>query len=125
MASKVGSAGRFGPRYGGLARRQVATIEKTQKAAHPCLRCGQTKVYRIHAGIWECQKCGYQFAGGAYAPTTGAGLGADKALKGVQDKLLNPNAETQAMPEAATPSAALAASAAPPAPAAKPAKKAA
>lgn len=95
MASKVGSAGRFGPRYGGLARRQVATIEKVQKAAHPCLRCGQTRVYRRNAGIWECQKCGYTFAGGAYTPSTGAGQGAEKALKGVQDKLLNPNAAAE------------------------------
>ncbi len=101
MASKVGSTGRFGPRYGALHRRTVATIEKVQKAAHPCAKCGLTRVYRIHTGIWECQKCGYQFAGGAYAPTTGAGLGAVKALKGVQDKLLNPNAEAADEPKAA------------------------
>ena len=94
MASKVGSAGRFGPRYGGLARRQVATIEKVQKAAHPCPKCGQTRVFPEGAGIWKCQKCKFTVAGGAYTLTPGAGLGADKALKGVQDKLLNPNAES-------------------------------
>jgi large subunit ribosomal protein L37Ae len=87
---KVGSAGRFGPRYGALHRRTVGNIEKVQKAAHPCDRCGSVSVYRIHTGIWDCQKCGHQFAGGAYAPSTGAGQGADKALRAVQDKLAAP-----------------------------------
>ncbi len=87
---KVGSSGRFGPRYGGVMRKQVATIEKVQKAAHPCGRCGAIAVYRIHTAIWECQKCGDKFAGGAYTPATGAGLGADKALRLVQDKLSGP-----------------------------------
>ena len=87
---KVGSSGRFGPRYGGVMRKQVATIEKVQKAAHPCDRCGAISVYRIHTSIWECQKCGHQFAGGAYSPQTGAGQGAEKALRGVQEKLSSP-----------------------------------
>ena len=90
---KVGSAGRFGPRYGGLARRTVATIEKVQKAAHPCSRCGAVAVYRGNTAIWSCKKCGFTFAGGAYTPSTGAGQGAEKALKGVQDKLATPAPE--------------------------------
>lgn len=92
---KVGSAGRFGPRYGALHRRTVGNIEKIQKAAHPCARCGAVSVYRTQTAIWECQKCKYTFAGGAYSPTTGAGQGADKALKGIQDKLAAPG-ETSA-----------------------------
>lgn len=91
---KVGSSGRFGPRYGGLARRTVANVEKVQKAAHPCDRCGKTSVYRDGTALWSCVKCGYTFVGGAYTPKTGAGQGAEKALRAVQDKLLNPQAET-------------------------------
>jgi len=91
---KVGSAGRFGARYGGLARRTVATIEKVQKSAHPCARCGAVSVFREQTAIWTCRKCGHSFAGGAYTPETGAGQGAQKALRGVQEKLLNPNAES-------------------------------
>lgn len=92
---KVGSAGRFGPRYGGVMRKQVAAIEKTQKAAHVCNKCGALAVYRIHTAIWECQKCGDSFAGGAYAPKTGAGMGAEQALRAVQEKLANPQAEAE------------------------------
>src|SRR5207253_684027 len=70
---KAGTAGRFGARYGGLARKQVATIEKVQKAAHPCERCGHASVFRESTAIWTCRKCGFSFAGGAYVPQTGAG----------------------------------------------------
>jgi large subunit ribosomal protein L37Ae len=88
---KVGSSGRFGPRYGGVMRKAVATIEKVQKAAHPCARCGAVSVYREGTAIWACQKCGHRFAGGAYSPQTGAGQGAAQALRAVQEKLANPN----------------------------------
>lgn len=87
---KVGSSGRFGPRYGALGRRQVANIEKVQKAAHTCLKCGQLTVYRMETAIWSCKKCNYTFAGGAYTPQTGAGQGAEKALRAVQEKLAAP-----------------------------------
>ena len=89
---KVGTSGRFGPRYGGVMRKAVATIEKTQKAAHACARCGSMSVYRDGTAIWACVKCGYTFAGGAYSPSTGAGQGAAQALRAVQEKLVNPNA---------------------------------
>jgi large subunit ribosomal protein L37Ae len=92
---KVGSAGRFGPRYGGVMRKQVATIEKVQKAAHPCERCGAVAVYREGTAIWRCQKCSHTFAGGAYSPSTGAGQGAQQALRAVQEKLLNPAADNE------------------------------
>ena len=89
---KVGTSGRFGPRYGGVMRKAVATLEKTQKAAHACARCGSMSVYRDGTAIWACVKCGYTFAGGAYSPQTGAGQGASQALRAVQEKLSNPAA---------------------------------
>ena len=66
---KVGTSGRFGPRYGGVMRKAVATIEKSQKAAHACARCGSMSVYRDGTAIWSCVKCGYSFAGGAWNGT--------------------------------------------------------
>lgn len=89
---KVGSTGRFGPRYGALHRRTVANVEKVQKAAHPCSQCGAVAVYREGTAIFVCQKCKFTFAGGAYIPQTGAGQGAAKALRAVQDKLAGPAA---------------------------------
>lgn len=85
---KAGSAGRFGARYGGLARKKVATIERVQKAKHACTSCGAHAVRRQSTGIWNCRKCGHTFAGGAYVPQTGAGRGAQKALRGISDKLV-------------------------------------
>ncbi len=85
---KLGPAGRYGARYGALARKQVATVERIQRAKHACDRCGAEAVVRIHTAIWECRKCNFQFAGGAYLPVTGPGRGAKKALKGIGDKLI-------------------------------------
>lgn len=65
---KVGSAGRFGPRYGVKTRSQIAAIERKQKQFHPCPRCGHLRVKRKGTSIWECRRCGVVFAGGAYLP---------------------------------------------------------
>ncbi len=65
---KVGSVGRFGPRYGVKIRRRILEVETVRKAAHPCPRCQAMKVRRVGSGIWACRKCGLTFAGGAYRP---------------------------------------------------------
>ncbi|MCS7105151.1 MAG: 50S ribosomal protein L37ae [Thermofilaceae archaeon] len=70
----VGSAGRFGARYGSTLRHKVATIEAKMKSAHRCPRCfTRGRVKRISVGIWTCRKCGYTFAGGAWIPRTELG----------------------------------------------------
>ena len=63
---KVGSAGRFGSRYGRKVREKVAEIEREQKKRHVCPKCKMPYVKRVAAGIWECKKCGTKFAGKAY-----------------------------------------------------------
>ncbi len=85
---KAGAAGRFGARYGGLARKKVATIERVQRAKHECPSCGAERVKRVSTGVWACRKCDHTFAGGAYTPQTGAGRGTKKTLKGITDKLV-------------------------------------
>ena len=69
---KVGSAGRFGNKYGSKIRVAVAKAEKDSRSAHICPKCLSRKLIRKAAGIWTCRKCETTFAGGAYSPTTAA-----------------------------------------------------
>ena len=66
---KVGSTGRFGPRYGVSVRRRVSSVEKKQKQKHECPSCSKINVKRVSTGIFKCSSCDYQFASGAYYPT--------------------------------------------------------
>lgn len=65
---KVGSAGRFGPRYGKSIRALVAAIEKRQKAKHKCPYCHRFTIKRVSSGIYYCKKCKNKFTGKAYVP---------------------------------------------------------
>jgi large subunit ribosomal protein L37Ae len=80
---KVGTSGRFADRYGVKSRTMVREVEHLQKQLHACPQCGQKKVQRTSTSIWECKKCGYVFAGGAYMPNTPAGTVAERILKGL------------------------------------------
>ena len=66
---KVGSTGRFGPRYGVSVRRRVGSVEKKQRQKHECPSCSKINVKRVSTGIFKCSSCDYQFASGAYYPT--------------------------------------------------------
>jgi len=66
----TGSSGRFGCRYGRFVRKRVNDIEKISRALHRCPKCDMESVARKGTGIWECRKCGFKFAGGAYQPMT-------------------------------------------------------
>ncbi len=65
---KIGSAGRFGPRYGTRTRKIVTAMEKKQKQKQICPYCERPALKRVAAGIWNCKKCNVKFAGGAYFP---------------------------------------------------------
>lgn len=65
---KVGSAGRFGVRYGKKVRDIVRDVEKLQKQRHVCPRCNLPYVKREAKGIFICRKCGNKFTGQAYFP---------------------------------------------------------
>jgi len=66
----AGSAGRFSNRYGRFIRKRIAEMEAIEKAKHRCPRCDIVAVKRSGTGIWNCRKCGFKFAGGAYTPQT-------------------------------------------------------
>lgn len=79
------SAGRFGPRYGRVGRKRVADIEEEMNKDHTCPECDEDKVSRTDTGIWECGKCGYRFAGGAYQVTTQRGEAVGRAIREAED----------------------------------------
>ena len=63
---KLGSAKRFGPRYGRTTKHNFAKIEKEHRKLHKCPYCSREAVKRISTGIWFCRKCNAKFSGGAY-----------------------------------------------------------
>lgn len=63
---KVGSAGRFGIRYGKTIRVKIADIEKRQRGRHLCPYCNKQQVRRVSLGVYACRKCHTTFTGRAY-----------------------------------------------------------
>ncbi len=68
---KVGSSGRFGPRYGLSVKKQIRSIDTNKHNRYICPKCTKKNVKRVSAGIWECRSCSLKFIGGAYSPKTG------------------------------------------------------
>jgi large subunit ribosomal protein L37Ae len=68
MAKKtnLGSAKRFGPRYGRRNKEKVAVLEMQHRGRHKCPFCNYLKLKRFSVGIWQCEKCKAKFAGKAY-----------------------------------------------------------
>ena len=79
MAKKgtTGSAGRFGARYGRVARRRVAEIEADTNNA----KVDGDSVKRIGTGIWVNEETGETFTGGAYRPQTPAGKTVKRSIR--------------------------------------------
>ncbi len=75
--NRVGSAGRFGARYGRVARRRVAEIEKEMRNA----KVDGESVKRVGTGIWINEETGEKFAGGAYKPQTPAGETVNRSIR--------------------------------------------
>src|SRR3989338_1725727 len=64
---KLGSAKRFGARYGSKTKHKFAKIEKEQRKRHKCPYCNNVKVKRVAVGILHCRKCNARFTGKAYS----------------------------------------------------------
>ena len=63
---KVGSAGRFGVRYGRKVKLKICQLEQAKKFT--CPDCKKPVLKREVSGIWTCRKCGLKMAGKAYKP---------------------------------------------------------
>ena len=83
MAKKVklGSAKRFGPRYGARNRDRLASVENEHRGLHKCPFCHYIKVKRVSRGIWKCEKCNANFTGKAYTFETKKKKSADLLKK--------------------------------------------
>ena len=67
---KVGTAGRFGARYGVRIRKRLLRVENKAKEPYACPFCGFARTKREAAGLFVCRKCNAKFTGGAYVPET-------------------------------------------------------
>ncbi|ELY60322.1 50S ribosomal protein L37ae [Natronococcus sp. A-GB1] len=74
---EVGSAGRFGARYGRVARRRVSEIEDDMENAE----VDGDSVTRVGTGIWKNDETGEVFTGGAYRPETPAGRTVQRSIR--------------------------------------------
>jgi len=79
---KVGPTRGLGPRYGATVRKRYVKVVTEMKKTHRCPQCGFPRVKRVSVGVWQCGKCSFKFAGGAYIPTTKLGIVARRVAKG-------------------------------------------
>jgi len=88
---KIGSAGRFGARYGRVARRRVNEIESAMREAE----VDGESVSRVGTGIWRNDRTGEIFTGGSYRPETPGGLQVRRSIRAamIEDE---PSAEDDA-----------------------------
>jgi len=75
--NRTGSAGRFGARYGRVARRRVAQIEREMENA----QVDGDDVKRVGTGVWVNEETGEKFTGGAYKPETPAGKTVKRSIR--------------------------------------------
>jgi large subunit ribosomal protein L37Ae len=71
------SSGRFGARYGRVARRRVAEIEDEMQNA----TVDGDSVKRVGTGIWVNEETGEKFTGGAYRPQTPGGRTVRRSIR--------------------------------------------
>ena len=96
---KLGSAKRFGSRYGSKPKHKFAKIEKEQRKKHKCPYCNALKVRRIVMGIWHCKNCNAKFTGKAY--TISKSISFEEAPVEVKEnKNLESNKEPERLPKA-------------------------
>jgi large subunit ribosomal protein L37Ae len=67
-SKSIGTAGKYGARYGVKVRKQITAIDKEKVKKHTCPRCKHKSVKRMGSGIWKCKRCDLTFASGAYNP---------------------------------------------------------
>ncbi|MBS7622518.1 hypothetical protein KEJ39_02425 [Candidatus Bathyarchaeota archaeon] len=80
---RTGLGGGLATRYGTAPRRQHIEVIARMRRRHECPQCQRTAARRLSVGLWECRRCGFQFAGGAYTPSTKTGDVARRSATGL------------------------------------------
>jgi large subunit ribosomal protein L37Ae len=80
-ARTTGSSGRFGARYGRVARKRVSEIEAEMESA----TVDGNSVKRVGTGVWVDEETGEKFTGGAYRPQTPGGRGVTRSIRAALD----------------------------------------
>ncbi|MCL1978251.1 MAG: 50S ribosomal protein L37ae [Candidatus Bathyarchaeota archaeon] len=91
---KVGSTRGLGARYGSTVRKRYVKVITELKKPHKCPQCGFIRVHRVSVGVWQCGKCNYTYAGGAYTPITKLGVIAKRSAKGAAEEAAKTAAPT-------------------------------
>lgn len=65
----LGSARRFGARYGRTVKHKFAAVEKLSRAYWKCPYCHKVAAKKKAMGIWQCQKCNAKFTSRAFTIT--------------------------------------------------------
>ena len=63
---RVKQAGKFAVGYGRKVRDNFVNVESKQRKKQTCPFCKAPTAKRRSAGIWNCKKCGKEFASSAY-----------------------------------------------------------
>jgi large subunit ribosomal protein L37Ae len=92
---KLGSAKRFGSRYGSKPKHKFAKIEKEQRRKHLCPYCSHLKVKRLSVGIWHCKKCNSKFTGKAYTVSKAISFEKAPEEEKIQEKEVEKVEETE------------------------------
>ena len=79
---KTGLGGGLGARYGTAPRKRYIEILTRMRRFHECPRCQIRATRRLSVGLWQCRRCGHQFTGGAYTPSTKVGNVAERSAIG-------------------------------------------
>jgi len=56
----------LGIKFGATVRKRYGKVHRTLHRKRRCPSCGSLRFCRVVAGIWNCPKCEYKVASGAY-----------------------------------------------------------
>jgi large subunit ribosomal protein L37Ae len=56
----------LGIKYGATVRKRYGKVYRTLHQKRRCPSCGSQRFSRVASGIWNCPKCNFKVASGAY-----------------------------------------------------------